>query len=113
MIDRKMTLEPHMSKDFAYDFASGDFRILTLILTLTLTLSLILVVTRILTLTPTLTLTLILTYSGPAPDRSKNVPRASCFKTYQTNRNQSAKSHTRPLRYPRSETTTRGAAISR
>jgi len=40
MIDRKMALEPHMSKDFAYDFASGNIQILSLTLPLTLILTL-------------------------------------------------------------------------
>ena len=54
MINRKMTPEPHIDKDFAYDLSGRDFQILTLILTLTLTLILIL---KTLTLTPTLNLT--------------------------------------------------------
>ena len=52
MINRKMTPEPHIDKDFAYDLSGRDFQILTLILTLTLILIL-----KTLTLTPTLNLT--------------------------------------------------------
>ena len=74
MIDRKMTLELHIDKDFAYDLSGGGFQILALILTLTLTLILILE-----TLTPTLILILTCSrpYSGPPHDRSKNYSRTS------------------------------------